>query len=536
MDPPQIGWQAVSETGVVAAGAAESVAAGIALLEQGGNAADAAVATILALNVAEHGQCSIGGEAPLIIFDATRQETKVLCGQGAAPLSVEAIDWYMRNGIPRRGDIKIAPVPSVVDLCTTTLQHYGTKTFEEVVTPAVALLDAGKDPWHAKLAITLRKLIEAEQKASGLREEKLQAVSDRFYGRNQDGADIADDLEADYIEQGGFLRKADLAAHVTRIEAPVTVEYRGYTVCKCGPWTQGPYLCQALRLLEGFDLRAMGHLSADYVHVVIEAIKLAMADRDAYYGDPNFVDVPLTQLLSDAYTELRRPLIDMQQASREARPGDPIKMEPLKGSGKFRPGIGGTTTCVVADRWGNVVTATPSANVENYDGGRTGVTYSNRLVSLNTVPGHPNCIQPGKRPRITLTPTLLLKNDRPVLAISVAGGDLQDQTTLNLLLDFADFGMLPEAAVTAPRFATYHHQDSFDPRPNRAQAFRQAGSLTLHAAISQNVGAELTRRGHTIEVATGPIASPVMVYLDQQRGVFHAAGDPAAHRHAAGLS
>ncbi len=536
IDPQQIGWHAVSETGVVAAGAAEAVAAGIALLEQGGNAADAAVATILALNVTDHGQCSIGGEVPLIIFDANRQETKVLCGQGAAPLSKEEIEWYMRHGIPRRGDIKIAPVPSVVDLCTTTLQHYGTKTFADVAAPAVALLDAGREPWQVKLAVTLRKLIEAEQAASGSREEKLQAVSDRFYGRNKECSDIADDLEADYIEQGGFLRKADLAAHKTRIEKPVTVNYRGYTVCKCGPWTQGPYLCQALRLLEGFDLKAMGHLSADYVHVVIEAIKLAMADRDAYYGDPAFADVPLTELLSDAYTQVRRPLIDRQHASLEARPGDPLKMQPLKGSGQFRPGIGGTTTCVVADRWGNVVSATPSANVENYDGGRTGVTYSNRLVSLNTVPGHPNCIQPGKRPRITLTPTLVLQNDRPVLAISVAGGDLQDQTTLNLLLDFIEFGMLPEEAVRAPRFATHHHQDSFDPNPNRAQTFLQAGSLVLNTAVSQSVRAELARRGHTIEVATGPIGSPVMLYRDPQRGVFHAAGDPAAHRHAAGLS
>lgn len=534
-DPRQIGWQAVSETGVVAAGAAESVAAGIAILEQGGNAADAAAATILALNVTDHGQCSIGGESPLIFFDAERQETKVLCGQGAAPLSAEAIDWYIQHGIPRRGDIKIAPVPSVVDLCTTTLQRYGTKTFTDVVSPAVALLEEGNDPWQAKLAVTMHKLIEAEQRASGSREERLQAVSDRFYGRSKDCSDIADDLEADYIEQGGFLRKADLAAHKTRIEAPVTVNYRGYTVCKCGPWTQGPFLCQTLRLLEGFDLKAMGHLSADYVHILVEALKLAMADRDEYYGDPNFVNVPLTELLSDAYTELRRPLMDRQRASLEARPGDPIKMEPLKGAGQFRPGIGGTTTCVVADRWGNVVAATPSANVENYDGGRTGVTYSNRLVSLNTVPGHPNCIQPGKRPRITLTPTLVLQNGRPVLAISVAGGDLQDQAALNLLLNFIEFGMPPEAAVTSPRFATHHHQDSFDPNPDRAQAFRQAGSLTLQADISPSVRAELTRRGHKIEVTTGPIASPVMLSIDPQSGVFQAAGDPAAHRHAAGL-
>jgi len=218
----------------------------------------------------------------------------------------------------------------------------------------------------------------------------------------------------------------------------------------------------------------MGRFSTDYIHVVAEAIKLAMADRDEYYGDPAFVDVPLETLLSDAYTEIRRPLISMQLASMEVRSGDPHGMKPLKGSGVFLPGVGGTTTCVVADRWGNVIAATPSANVpqEPRDGGRAGVTYGNRLRSLNTTPGHPNCIKPGKRPRITLTPTLVLKDDHPIMAISVAGGDLQDQVTLSLLLDVIEFDMRPEFAVTAPRFATDHHQDSFDPNPYRIATFK----------------------------------------------------------------
>ncbi len=531
----QMGWKAVSKTGVVAAGGAKAVAAGIDILSQGGNAADAAAATILALNVTDHGACSIGGEVPLLIFDAKRQEVKALSGQGRAPLSQTAIDWYMKNGIPGQGDIKMAPVPSVVDLCITTVKRYGTKTFEEIVTPTLALLDAGNEEWHPRLAVTLRKLIEEEQMTPGSREEKLQAASDRFYGRNPFRQDIADDLEAFYIEKGGFLRKADLAAHVTLVEAPVTVNYRGYTVCKCGPWTQGPYLCQALRLLEGFDLKAMGHLSVDYVHVVTEALKLAMADRDAYYGDPNFVDVPLSALLSDAYTQVRRPLIDMQKASHEARPGDPYQMKPLKEGGVFRPGTGGTTTCVVADRWGNVVAATPSANVASREGGRAGVTYGNRLRSLNTTPGHPNCIQPGKRPRITLTPTLVLKNGKPIVAISVAGGDLQDQATMNLLLDFIEFGMPPEVAVTAPRFATAHHQDSFNPHPDRIQAFIRAGSLTISDRVSQGVLDELARRGHQVEARPSPIATPVMLSIAPETGMFYAAGDPAAGRHAAGL-
>ncbi|MDE3256599.1 MAG: gamma-glutamyltransferase [Gemmatimonadota bacterium] len=532
-----IGWNAVSGTGSVAAGGAGAVAAGIDILERGGNAADAAAGTILALNVTDHGACSIGGEVPVIIYDAGNREVKTLSGQGRAPLSQEAIDWYMENGIPDK-DIKMAPVPSVVDLCTTLLIRYGTQSFEAIVSPTLAILDEGEESWHPRLAVTLRRLVEAEQTARGSREEKVAAASDRFYGRNGACQDVADELEADYVEKGGFLRKADLAAHRTLIEDPVVVNYRGYDVYKCGPWTQGPYLCQALRLLEGFDLKSMGHLSSDYVHVAVEALKLAMADRDAYYADPDFVDVPMSELLSDAYTDIRRALIDMEKASLDARPGDPYGMKALRGHGVFEPGSGGTTTCVVADRWGNVVSATPSANVyrgESPLGGRTGVSYGNRLRSLNTTPGHPNCIQPGKRPRITLTPTLVLKDGKPILAISVAGGDLQDQATLNLLLDFIEFDMRPETAVTAPRFATAHHEDSFDPNPDRPATFKQVGSLAISDRVSRDIRADLSSRGHRVTTSAGPIATPVMLYVDPKDGRFHAAGDPAAGRHAAGL-
>ncbi len=530
-----IGWKASSKTGVVAAGAADAVAAGIEILEQEGNAADAAAATILALNVTDHGACSIGGEVPVLIYDSHKRQVKSLSGQGGAPLSSQAIDWYMQNGIPNH-DIKMAPVPAVVDLCITLLQHYGTKSFGEIVAPTLALLDQGKEAWHPLLAVTLRRMVEEEARTVGSREERLQAACDRFYGRNAQRNDIAEEIEAFYIEQGGFLRRKDLAAHKTLIEEPVKVDYRGYSVYKCGPWTQGPYLCQTLRLLEGFDLKGMGNLSADYIHVLTEALKLAMADRDEYYGDPNFAEVPLATLLSDAYNAIRRPLIDLAHASLDARPGDPIQMQPLKGSGFFRPGTEGTTTCVVADRWGNVVSATPSANVY-HDGGhsRAGITYGNRLRSLNTTPGHPNCIEPGKRPRITLTPTLVLKENRPVLAISVAGGDLQDQATLSLLLNFIEFDMEPATAVTAPRFATAHHQDSFDPNPVRQQAFLRAGSLTLSDQVDPGVREELARRGHDIVSKEKPIATPVMLYADPISGVYHAAGDPAAGRHAAGL-
>ena len=236
----QIGWKAVSKTGAVAAGGARAVEAGIDILEQGGNAADSAAATILALQITDHGACCIGGEVPVLIYDSGTREVKSISGMGRAPLSQDAIDWYMANGIPGDGDIKMAPVPSVVDLCTTLLQRYGTKSFEEVIGATLVLLDEGGEDWHPNLARTLRRMVDSEQQTGGSREEKLQAASDRFYGRDGAIGDVADEIEAFWIERGGFLRRADLAAHETLIEDPVSAEYRGYQVYKCGTWTQGP--------------------------------------------------------------------------------------------------------------------------------------------------------------------------------------------------------------------------------------------------------------------------------------------------------
>lgn len=535
LEAGEIGSQGSGRGGAVAAGRAESVAAGIEILSQGGNAADAAAATLLALAVTDYGSFAIGGEVPLLIYDAKRLEVKVLCGQGAAPLDPKAIEWYYAHGIPSKGSMKAAPVPGAVDLCVTALKLYGTISFEQAVGPTLKLLDAGKEDWHKRLAVTLRKLVEAERKQSGTREEKLVAARDRFYK-----GDVADELEAWYIETGSFLRKADLAAHRTLVEDPVSATYRGYTVYKCGPWTQGPYLCQTLRLLEGFDLKQMGRLSADYIHVVAESLKLGLADRDEYYGDPRFVKVPLEALLSDEYTRLRRPLVDLHAASLVRRPGDPLKMQALAGSGLPGQSPGDipkqdTTTCVVADRWGNVVAATPSCNILTNRPSPSGVTQGNRVRSLNTTPGHPNRVEPGKRPRITLTPTLVTKDGKPIIAVSVAGGDLQDQTTLNVLLNHIEFGLPPAEAVTAPRFYTSHHQDSFDPNPDRAAAFLGAGTLRVNEQIDAGVREELARRGHKLSTTPGPIAHPVMIFIDPKSGTIHAAGDPKAGRHAAAI-
>ena len=532
----EIGWEASGRGGAVAAGGSRAVAAGIEILEHEGNAADAAAATLLALAVTDYGAFAIGGEIPFMIYDATREEVKVLCGLGRSQLDPKAIEWFYENTIPDTGDYKAMPTPGAVDLCVTAVKLYGTKRFEDVVAPTLRILDAGGRSWYPSLAGTLRKMVEAEQRAVGTREERLMAARDRFYK-----GDIADDLERWWISIGAFLRKADLEAHKTIVEDPVSVGYRGYVIHKCNTWTQGPVLCQTLRLLEGFDLESMGHLSADYIHVITEAMKLAYADRDTYYGDPAFVDVPLQALLSDEYTNLRRSLIDTKEASLERRPGDPYNTRPIlrkrdTGNNPVLTPISDTTTCVVADRWGNVVAATPSCNLGgNQPDPKTGVTQGNRIRSLNTTPGHPNRIQPGKRPRITLTPTIVTKAGRPVIAISVAGGDLQDQTTLNVLLNRVEFGMLPKDAVTAPRFNTDHMENSFDSDPDRNRAFMSAGSLCLNSEVTPSVAKELRKRGHSLSTTSNAIASPVMLYVDQCSGVIYAAGDPKTGRHAAAL-
>ena len=221
----EITWHAQGKGGAIAAGGKEATAAGLSILKQGGNAADAATATLLALSVTDYGYFVIGAEVPLIIYDAGKKEVKVLSGLGGAPLGPKAMDWYYKHGIPGEGGMKSAPVPAALSLCFKLEKLYGTMSFEQVVTPSLALLDKAEKDWHPKLAATFRKLIETERKTKGTREEKLQAARDRFYK-----GDIADSLEAFYIREGGFLRKKDLAAHVTRLEDPVKIQYCGYTV------------------------------------------------------------------------------------------------------------------------------------------------------------------------------------------------------------------------------------------------------------------------------------------------------------------
>ena len=505
--------------GVVVSGNPDATRAGIRIMEQGGNAADAGASTLMALSVTTVGAFCVGGEVPILVYSIDQNNVKLLEGQGGAPLDPNATEWYMQHGIPD-GDIKSAAVPATIDAVVTLLKLYGTKSFEEIVQPTLAILDAGGPSWYVDsgsrdtietglnwredLAVTFRKMVDSEKTARGTRQQKLQAVSDRFYR-----GDIADALEAWYIEKGGFLRKADLAAHKTPVVDPLITTYRDYSVYKAGPLTQGPYLSQTLRLLEGFDLKDMGFNSADYIHTVIEAEKLSLADRDEYFGDPNFTDVPMKLLLSDQYIKMRRELIDPKKASLGLRPGDPHNMKPIKPPTITGPWGGGTTVMCVADKFGNVIVATPSGLSSTAGvAGRTGILHGARLTSLNTFQGTPNVVQPGKRPRITLSPTLLFHNNKPIMAISVAGGDQQDQAALQIILNYVEFGMSAEEAFNAPRFSTTHFISSF------GQSRAHLGSLSIPRTLPEAVQNDLKARNHVLTLGSGRVGGVALIGID----------------------
>jgi len=517
-------WEASGKNGAVAAGGAAAVEAGLETLKGGGNAVDAAVATILALTVTDATLVCFGGEVPIMIYNAKTGAVEVLAGQGVAPALATREFFAARGGIPAKG-LEPAAVPAVLDACLTALDRHGTITFARAAEPMLRLLARHELAWHKDLERTLRRLIEAEKGSRGDRRRGLRLVADYFYR-----GPLAREIGDWSLAHGGLLRYGDLARHVTRVEEPVTATYRGYALYKCGAWTQGPFLLEALQLLAAFDLKAMGHNSPDAIHVTVEAMKLALADRDTYYADPLFDDVPLARLLAPAYADARRGLIDMSHASLDRRPGDPRNGKALLAGPEGRHGEGGTgsdtTTCLVVDQEGNVVAATPSG-WSGVVAGDTGVWLGTRLQSFNLWADHPNCIAPGKRPRITLTPTIVTKDGKPSLAVSVAGGDNQDMMTLQLVLNHIDFGLAPAASVTAPRFMSDHFVGSFLQTPP------VLGGLRINSSVGQPTLDALASRGHKLKISPTPLAAaPTVIAIDPSTGLYRAAGDPRARRHA----
>jgi gamma-glutamyltranspeptidase/glutathione hydrolase len=494
----------ISGAQAVATNEPPATAAALAMLADGGNAFDAGVTGTLLLSVLDGSGFCFGGEVPIIVRPAGEEEPLVVCGQGPAPARATPEFFVRWGGIPQGGRALLAAaVPGQLDACLLVLERWGTQTFERCAEPTLRYLEGSDEDWKLRLASTLHRLIEEEKR------DGIDGVRASFYG-----GEIGRELAQWCQENGGLIAVNDLAVYRARVEQPVHRSYRGCEVYKCGTWTQGPSLLQMLAILENSDLRGMGHNSADYLHHLIEAMKLGFADRDAYYGDPDFVGVPLDRLLSDDYARDRCKLIDPRRASMEQRPGSPGELgitTPRIGEGRPNRDPQDTTTCVTADDHGNIFVATPSGWGLEMEPGPTGIWLGTRLQSLNIWKGHPNCIAPGKRPRITLTPTLVLREGRPLIAISVAGGDHQDQATLNILLAHLDFGLTPQEAMDAPRVATAHMVNSF------GQGALTPGRMSAEEGVADDVVADLRERGHLVDRTNEWIGYAVVIGFDGPR-------------------
>jgi gamma-glutamyltranspeptidase/glutathione hydrolase len=555
--------------------------AGAMMFQRGGNAVDAACAMIAATSTMWD-VLHWGGETQALIYDPRTKKVVAINGLGIAPTGATP-EFYRKKGFefpPAYGPLA-AVTPGTPGAILLMLAEYGTLSLAEVLGPSIELADGYPieaeiadriERWRDKLkewpyskqvmlphlgqareaphpgeifrqpdlAATLRKLVDAEAaalKAGKSRKEAIQAAYDRFYR-----GDIAEEFVRSVKEQGGLITLADLDKWRPLVEEPLTTNYRGVDVYKLDTWTQGPALLQSLNLLENFDLKALGYNSANYIHTVYQAMNLAFADRDFYYGDPYFPpDEPRAGLLSKEYAKARAATIRMDRNDATAGPGDPYPFQggtnpfadllakqrraavgsvpgelSAQALEQFREGFhSGTTSVVSADAEGWLVAVTPSGGwVPATIAGRTGIGLSQRLQSFVLDPAlNPyNVLEPGKRPRVTLTPSLAFRDGRPWLAFAVQGGDSQDQNLLQFLLNIVEFGMTPQEAAEAANFESFQMRSSFDKHQS------QPGRLVLNESVPQWVRRELALRGYKLEFqarTSGPINA---ILLDHAHG------------------
>lgn len=575
--------------GVVTAGHYLAAEAGLRIMHQGGNAIDASAAMCFCINFLEANSNGIGGEVPTLIYSSKDKKTYAISGMGWSPSSL-TFEWCQKNNvdmIPGDGYIP-ACVPAVVDTWALALARFGTMSFSQVLQPAIELADDGfplypglhrsllasvskfenqypttaaiytpggkvpeigsvlRNPDYAK---TLRIMCRAENGAKGRgRIAGIEAARDAFY-TGEIAEKIIDFISDNPVEDEngqthkGLLSYKDISEWNATIEEPTSYEYKGMEIHKSPPWTQGPTFVQQLALLDGLDVSGLGHNSAEYLHLWIETTKLAFADREAYYGDPDFDDVPLDVLLSKGYNDQRREQIS-GEASMEMIPGDvgygvpdyvkrrviddnrlalglsaPVEMPE---TGVHDHG-GDTTHLDAVDFEGNMVAATPSGGWIGTSPVISGLGFPigtrGQMFYLN--PDRPNALEPRKRPRATLTPTVVTKNNKPYMVFGTPGGDRQEQWTIQFFLNHVEFGMDLQEALEAPTLYSQHFPSSFYPRA------AYPGLVMADPLIPSETLEMLRKRGHEIELLEAWSGGKVLtISYDADRGVISGAASP----------
>ena len=585
--------------GVVASTHWLGTAVGMAVLEKGGNAFDAAVATAFVLQVVEPHLCGPAGEVPAIFHSARSGRVEVLCGQGVAPAAatIPAFTDLGLDLIPGSG-LLATVVPGAFDAWMLLLRDHGTMPLREVLEPAIGYAAHGhpllprvaqtiagqaeffKSEWptsaatwvpggnvpepgrlfrNEALAATWSRILDEAAAAGSTREAQIEAARASFYkGFVAEAIDrfcrTSEVMDASGRRHRGLLSGDDMAGWQAGYDAPQTLDYHGWTVAKTRPWGQGPVLLQSLALLDGLDIAAMDPAGPDLVHAVVEALKLAFADREAYYGDPDFVDVPIDRLLSADYAADRRGLIG-PQASHELRPGrlpgyeeqvermlglvrvrDRIEDAREAGVGAGEPTMahlktgahtrtarrGDTVHLDIIDRFGNMIAATPSGGWLQSSPviPELGFPLNSRAQMFWLQPDLPASLEPGKRPRTTLTPSLALEDGRPRLVFGTPGGDQQDQWQLVLFLRRVHHGLNLQEAIDLPLFHTTHFPSSFYPRE------AAPGVIVVEENLGDDTIDELRRRGHEVEIAPAWSVGRLTAAECGDDGILRAAATP----------
>ena len=570
--PPRPSWRptVIGKRYAVACGHYLPAAAALRILDRGGNAVDAGVTAAMALAIVQPDIVSFSGVAPTLYYRRKERKVHAIAGLGYWPAKtdVERLRTEGNGAIP--DGLLRTVMPAAPATHIAALQRFGTISFEEAATPAYELARDGfaaypifvrhlekyeeayrRSPTNAalylpggepprvgqifrqeKLAESIAGMIEAERRAKGDRNAKLRAAHDYYYK-----GPIADAIADFHRENGGFVTKEDLAGFEAPVEPSIRCTYKGYEVHACDVWCQGISLLQAMKILEGIDLKAMGHNSPEYIHHVAEALNLAFADREAYLGDPRFVDVPVAGLLSAEYAASQRARIRRDSAfGTMPQPGRPAgaTREPfipdLSRFPKLAPGAGAPDTiyCCVVDGEGNCYSATVSDNASDavvIPG--LGGNVSSRGAQSRLEPGHPSEVKPGKRPRLTPSPALALRDGEVYMGFGTPGGDVQQQSMLQVFLNVSEFGMQVQEAVESPRFGTFTFPNSFSPFA--------VGGFNMESRFPRQTMDALAALGHRLELwpevasAAGAVCA---VMKDPQTGWLHAGADPRREAYA----